>query len=489
VPLSAPQYDLAPGLSAGGTPKPARRRLDTTQRNCYKASDSGVGALVEPRPSWATAGRPLGADLPAKREKGTPLTAAERVRGKRVQLLRSRIVANALAQLPDPLVFREKYEATMRCGATVTRANFNAARGASVDFGRLCRNRWCEFCSAARLGEWRKQFQPILSEWGSLHHLVVTVPTMRHLTEGRGGRRLNRLTAVKLRLRVQEMLRATREIANDVRRTARLPWKAIRHVETTYTWERDGDVLDWYHPHIHFIVESEAAAREFLRRWLLRFPDCSPRGQFCEPVTLAKAMREVFKYVTKAVKTERAELRDSGGRIVRDARSGKPIWTVRYVGMRADCLDVIYAALRGVRLHQAMGFKAPKLEDDGEVSHGVDEDGSLPPALPDFECDRSTWRWSDAALDWLSEASAGLDRATGEYVGARVPLAGAELPLRYLRMLAAYEVQIFVGVPRLGGVRLNGLVAKCYQMRRADREAARAVVGQLSSGGTDDGMH
>jgi hypothetical protein len=194
-----------------------------------------------------------------------------------------------------------------------------------------------------------------------LYHLVVTVPTIKHVTSRGGSVRHDRLTAVKLRYKVQEMLKATREIANDVRRTSKLPWKAVRHLEVTYTWERDGEILDWYHPHIHFVVENEAAARDFMRRWLLRFPDASSRGQFCERVDLGKAMREVFKYVTKAVKSEREPARDADGRAVRDS-SGKPVYVTRYKGMRADSLDVIkrWASRRLCRKKQSSSATASR---------------------------------------------------------------------------------------------------------------------------------
>jgi hypothetical protein len=422
-------------------------------------------------------------DRGEKREKGQPLSSLDRVRGKRVQLLRSRITANALLRLPVSLVDKGKYEKTLSCGTTITRARFDGrADSRSLNFGRCCRYRWCEFCSAARLGEWRKKFQPELAKWSSLNHLVVSVPTVRHVVD-RAGRRNNRLTAVKLRYKIQEMLKATREIANDVRRSARLPWKAVRHLETTYTWQRDGETLDWYHPHIHFVVENEAAAREFMRRWLLRFPDAHAKGQFCEPVTLAKAMREVFKYVLKPVKSERREIRDDSGRVQRDAKTGKRIWEVSYTGMRADALDVIYAAMRGLRLHQPMGFKAAMPEETELEVHGVEEDGTLPAAVPDYESDVSTWTWSDSLLDWVSSTLAGYNRETQEFEGAVVPLCDRDLPLRYLKMLAKYESQIFEGVAAVGGVRSNGLIAKCYQMRRAEREAARTALSGLTSSG------
>jgi hypothetical protein len=160
-------------LIAGLPPtKPRKRRagsLDTTQRNCYKPAESGVGAVNLPRPSWATAGRPMEPDRGEKREKGQPLSSLDRVRGKRVQLLRSRITANALLRLPVSLVDKGKYEKTLSCGTTITRARFDGrADSRSLNFGRCCRYRWCEFCSAARLGEWRKKFQPELAKWSSL---------------------------------------------------------------------------------------------------------------------------------------------------------------------------------------------------------------------------------------------------------------------------------------------------------------------------------
>ena len=447
-----------PGLPA--EPVRARRQrrrgplelLSTTATNPF-------GAVNQPRPSWATEGRPLQAEEVGhkKRSRSEPPTALDLMRGKRVQRVRSRVIANAMLHLPATLVRADKYERTLCCGREVRRARFVAGEGARVDFGRACRQRWCESCSGARLGKWRAQYSPLLAEWKQLVHLVVTVPCVRQMVDRRTGHRHNAATAAKLRAKIQEMQKAAREIANDVRRTARLPWKAVRHLECTYTWRRDGEILDWYHPHFHFVVESEAAAREFMRRWLLRFPDASPAAQYVEVVDLGKAMREVFKYVTKAVKSHREPLRDDSGRVMRDA-AGKVKTAVRYEGIRADALDVIYAAMRGLRLHQAMGFRAAAVEDmDPEA--GLQDDGTLPPALPDFESDESTWRWSDDILDWE------------QWQGSE-PLSGAALPLRYVKMLARYEAEIFLGVPCVGGVRTNGLVAKCAYIRHSSYLAA-----------------
>lgn len=452
----APAALPLPGLPA--EPVRARRQRRPAPLELLSVTATNpFGAVNQPRPSWATEGRPLQPEQPARRQKGEPPSALDLVRGKRVQRVRSRVIANAMLHLPATLVRPDKYEKTLSCGREVRRARFVEGQGARVDFGRACRQRWCESCSGSRLGKWRSQYAPVLEGWKQLAHLVVTVPCVRHLVDRRTGQRHNAVTAAKLRAKIQEMQKAAREIANDVRRTARLPWKAVRHLECTYTYKRDGEVLDWYHPHFHFVVEGEASAREFMRRWLLRFPDASPAAQYVEVVDLGKAMREVFKYVTKAVKSHREPLRDDQGRVKRDA-SGKVVTAVRYEGIRADSLDVIYAAMRGLRLHQAMGFKAPAVEDmDPEQS--LQDDGTLPPALPDFESDESTWRWSDDVLDWE------------QWQGGE-PLSGSPLPLRYVRMLARYEAEIFAGVACVGGVRSRGLVATCAYIRHSDYLAA-----------------
>lgn len=423
------------------------------------ADGETLGAVnAYPRPSWATDGKPLhGEELAntgsqdGEQVRAPGMTSLSFVQWKRVQRLRTRIAAKALAAIPRPLVSRAKYGSTLQCGTTVTRAAFGddrvkrLPRGTvelqpdAVSFGAACGQRWCEPCQGTRIMKWRKQYGPLVSEWKGLHHLVLTIPTVPSV--GKGGVVDRAATADVLRSTVRAMIRAAREIANDVRRTEKLPWVALRKLEVTYSVEKD-----WYHPHFHFIVAGEASAREFLRRWLLRFPSATRSAQFVEEVDAAKGMREVFKYVAKSIKTYRE----------RDPQTGAVV--VRYQGIPAPALDVIYFALRGLRTYQPMGFKAAAPEDL-DAAHGIEEDGTLPAAEPSPGRDASLWQWSDAWLDWLHEGT------------SRGLLQDCALPARYLRMLHKYEREIWEGIGGLfeGGAvpeaRSHGLVAKCVYVR------------------------
>jgi signal recognition particle subunit SEC65 len=451
--------------------KRARRRasLELLSRTATNPPTNGeeMGAVnAYPRPSWASEGKPLHAESsklaiagsgdgeaqPAKDDgiSGAGMTALSFVAWKRTQRLRSRIVAKALHAIPRPLVNRAKYASTLACGTQVTRAAFGddsvkrLSRGVveltpdGVSFGAACGQRWCEPCQGTRIMKWRKKYGPLVAEWKNLQHLCVTIPTVPSV--GKGGIVDRGATADVLRSVMRDMIRAAREIANDIRRTEKMPWVALRKLECTYSVEND-----WYHPHFHFIVEGEAPAREFLRRWLQRFPRAKRAAQFLEEVDAAKGMREIFKYVAKSIKSHRST----------DPETGRSV--VRYEGMPAPSLDVIFSALRGLRSYQPMGFKAAA-PDDLDAACGIEEDGTLPAAEPSPGRDASMWEWSDRWLDWLHVGS------------SRGLLQDQALPARYLRMLAKYETQVWSGMGGLfeGGpvpeARTDGLVARCAYM-------------------------
>ena len=174
-----------------------------------------------------------------------------------------------------------------------------------------------------------------------------------------------------------------------MRRTDGLPLVALRKLECTYN-----RAADEYHPHFHFVVNGEAAARALLKRWMDRHPETTNiRGQQvkrCDTSTL----RELFKYFTKLLAKTRQRIGD----------------TLRSVSVPAAALDIIFRSMRGRRVYQPVGFRVSAPDDEAE---DIGEDATTPA----IRRDRATWSWSQAVTDWV-------DVTTGECLTGYEPSPG-----------------------------------------------------------------
>jgi hypothetical protein len=156
----------------------------------------------------------------------------------------------------------------------------------------------------------------------------------------------------------------------------------VRKLECTYNAERDD-----YHPHFHFIVRDEAAARLLLKLWLERRPDSFVVGQDIRPANEGD-VRELFKYFTKL--------------ITRTGDNAASHASVRVA--RADKLDVIFSAMRGLRVFQPVGFQLPAQPDEEDL---VGESGhTVAPARTrsragDFPA-TAFWNWEQGSTDWFN---------------------------------------------------------------------------------------
>lgn len=286
--------------------------------------------------------------------------AATLTRRAKAKATTDAIVAGLL-RLGTETPLRFAYARTAGCAAELTQD------GKTIT-GRYCGNRWCGVCNRIRTAKLRTAYAPELVTWTDAYFVTLTVPNVK---------------ASKLGDTVRTLIKAVRRIANDVRRTDRLTWRAVRKVEVTYNPERRD-----YHPHLHLIVRGEAQARTLLKRWRDRFPEANGAAQDVRKADPEKSMLELFKYLTKQT-------------IVVDGAVTAP---------PARALDVIYRAVRKLRTVQPMGFTVKGAPD--EVT---DDDATL-------ELDASTpadgrhvvWTWAASLTDWV-------DMTTGECLTAWEP--------------------------------------------------------------------
>jgi hypothetical protein len=120
--------------------------------------------------------------------------------------------------------------------------------------------------------------------------------------------------------------------------------------------------------------------------WLKRFPAASLKGQ---DVRLANSdgIAEIFKYATKLL-----------------------TWDKKVVPLAS--LDVIYTALRGLRLWQPVGVTALTDDAAGDDTADMDQTEATPATTRPTE--NIVWCWSQAVTDWV-------DGATGECLTGYTP--------------------------------------------------------------------
>lgn len=92
------------------------------------------------------------------------------------------------------------------------------------------------------------RYTPETPRWKEPQLITLTVPNV---------------SAEALAGSIGDMLHDLVAIGRAIRRTDRLPLRALRKLECTCTPDRDG-----YHPHFHMVVEGLPTAQAMLRCWL-----------------------------------------------------------------------------------------------------------------------------------------------------------------------------------------------------------------------------
>ena len=280
------------------------------------------------------------------------LKLAKRARAKYATLPR----AVSLAELRTPL--EKAYRNTVYCSNTLRQSSDGTISS------RYCGNRWCLACCRIQTARSIRRYGPELDTWGEKMFVTLTIPND-------SGDRLGEW--------IDLILRAIPQMSRAIKRTDGLEFRAVRKLECTFNFRR-GD----YHPHLHLIVEGRAQAEALVGRWLELFPTARRAAQDIRPCRPGEA-KELFKYFTK---------------LATKASDGTSL------PIPVEALDVIFAAMRGRRVYQSVGFTLPK-------SPAQDEEAPLGrtgrTAAPSRIGESITWDWSQESADWL-------DGRTGEFL-------------------------------------------------------------------------
>jgi hypothetical protein len=242
-----------------------------------------------------------------------------------------------------------------------------------------CGARWCPQCNAIRTARAWSAYGPEVDGWAPADRYLVTLTVPN-------------VDPDELRETVRAMHAAFAGI------TKALKWahgavRMIRATECTYSEKQAADGRPAFHPHIHCLVHGAAVAHDLKRRWLKRWPQATDAAQ---DVRLADrgATAELFKYAAKLASDKRDP--DGGRRLT-------PPWA----------LDVMFTALRGLRLWQAVGIRSATADADA-----ADDTAALRHDHATLAVSRPTenvvWHWCPPLADWI-------DLSTGEVLADYMP--------------------------------------------------------------------
>ena len=105
----------------------------------------------------------------------------------------------------------------------------------------------------------------------------------------------------QLRDRIKELVKEFQKTKDNLRKNYKIQLRGSRNIEVTYNPEKD-----WYHPHIHCIIESKEAANTFVNLWLKQFPDANRKAQDIRKFGGKETdLIEAFKYSQKIISKDK----------------------------------------------------------------------------------------------------------------------------------------------------------------------------------------
>lgn len=268
----------------------------------------------------------------------------------------------------------QSYWNTWHCARTLTLQSDGKVSG------RYCKNRWCLVCNAIRTAQLIKRYSPTLESWNEKHFVTLTIPNVE-APDLPGA----------LEVMYETFLKCKERLKKRNQRGQCPKFEGLRKLECTYNPERND-----FHPHFHVIVSSREAGRQLYNAWLDTYNrsfhsavwgHATPSAQDIRPATDGATM-ELFKYFTKVIQGPGKDQRL----------------------VYADALDKIFNAVRGKRVFQPFGFKAPALELTEAEQTAAAEEGQEHYALAEYT-------WNKEKSDWEIDGLA-VDPATGEVIDA-----------------------------------------------------------------------
>lgn len=265
-----------------------------------------------------------------------PSTAPEAALKKLKKRAQSKYVTNVvafpLAQLRSPLA--KAYKLSTNCAGELTEV---PGKYTSL----YCGCRWCLVCSKIRTARLIVGYLPAIEAMKEKWFLTLSRPNV---------------AGPQLAEEVQHYLREAALIQRHLREKVDLEYSSLRKLECTYN-----EKVNTYHPHFHFIFDSEIAAQAFLEKWLSRNPTAKrDKGNLLKKAD-NKSVVELFKYFTKVVSKSKSKV---NGVETSDYR------------IHLQALDTMFQAMHRVRTFQPCGvikYISEEVEPEQALESGRDQ--------------------------------------------------------------------------------------------------------------------
>jgi plasmid rolling circle replication initiator protein Rep len=158
---------------------------------------------------------------------------------------------------------------------------------------QYCNSRWCITCNKIRMARLIEGYVTPLKNLKDKYFVTLTVPNC---------------SAQDLHSVIRNMLSSCKAIMETMKRRKQrgvtsYQLVGIRKMECTYNSDRND-----FHPHFHFIIQGESAAKDLLQEWLNRNPLCNKKAQDIKRAD-DNSIVELFKYFAKIIgKNKKGEL-------------------------------------------------------------------------------------------------------------------------------------------------------------------------------------
>jgi hypothetical protein len=345
---------LEPGLLIlDNADKPIRsRKYAARPRARFKALEVGSDAK---KTLWVQVDG-VNSALPFNTSAQLPTNTSQADFEKKLQKrARSKFVTNTIAvplsQIASPL--ENSYKTTLRCSGHLTQSKGKLT-------GLYCGQRWCVVCARIRTARMVAGYLPQIERMEEKWFVTLTRPNV---------------PAGELPATIKAMTDRAANIHRVLKERRKMKYSSLRKLECTYN-----ATARTYHPHFHFILDSELAARALYAEWFDRFAkDGIQLSHDGNEVKKAdnNSVKELFKYFTKIA---------SGKKY--NKKSGKLENYYIHIGP----MDIMFQAMRGRRVFQPSGIVKA-------VSEEVEPNFALP-SPSDLEA-----HYSWMGNDWIDKTT------------------------------------------------------------------------------------
>lgn len=228
-------------------------------------------------------------------------------------------------------------------------------------YGSYCKNRFCYLCCSIRKASIINSYLPVVSKWPEPYFVTLT---------------LKAVPAYRLNQIMKKMNQGIKRIIAKYRKR-NLKNKGIKLIGIRSLECNFNEITKEYNPHFHIIVYNKEVGdilkMEWLKLWTRRWT-----------YHKAQLVEKVFNNITALI-----EVVKYGSKIFTDPELRKKQKSIGNTKIYAAALNVIFTAMKGMRIFDRFGFNLPAGKAHNSPGAFVVED------FKEWNYDISTFNWVD----------------------------------------------------------------------------------------------